>query len=243
MDLFPAIDLCGGSAVRLLRGDYDKMTVYSGEPTEVAADFRASGAEFLHLVDLDGAKNGGTPNAELIAKIIKESGLKAEVGGGIRSMAAAQGYLNAGAMRVIIGSAAVTDPDFLQAATNKYGDKIAVGVDLKDGCVALHGWREKSALNGFDFIEKLQKMGVKTVICTDISKDGAMQGVNAPLYRELKERFTLDIIASGGVTDMSDLLCLSEIGVSGAILGKSLYAGSIDLADAIRRIKGGGAKC
>lgn len=242
MDLFPAIDLRGGQAVRLLQGDYNKMTVYSSSPVEVAKAFKAAGAEYLHLVDLDGAKDGGTPNCDLIAQIVSESGLKVEVGGGIRSIEVVEKYLSAGAMRVIIGSAAVTDPDFLSAALAKYGERIAVGVDLKDGNVAIHGWTVTSVLDGFSFIEKLQQMGVKTVICTDISKDGAMQGVNAPLYKELKARFTLNIIASGGVTDMSDLLSLAEIGVGGAILGKSLYAGSIDLAQAIRTINGGGAK-
>ena len=242
MDLFPAIDLRGGEAVRLLRGDYDKMTVYSASPVEVAKTFAAAGASYLHLVDLDGAKDGGTPNAELIARIVGESGLKTEIGGGIRDMQAAEKYLAAGAMRVIIGSAAVTDPRFLEEAVSKYGEKIAVGVDLRDGAVAIHGWTEKSELNGFDFIEKLQKMSVKTVIVTDISKDGAMQGVNVPLYEELKKRFKLDVIASGGVTDMSDLDSLKNIGVRGAILGKSLYTGSIDLAEAVRRIERGEVK-
>ena len=238
MDLFPAIDLRGGQAVRLLKGDYEQMTVYSSSPVEVAKSFKAAGAEFLHLVDLDGAKDGGTPNAELIAQIVAESGLKVEVGGGIRSMEVVERYLSCGVMRVILGSAAVTDPAFLEQAVKKHGEKIAVGVDLRDGAVAIHGWTEKSELNGFDFIERLQELGVKTVIVTDISKDGAMQGVNAPLYKELKSRFTPDIIASGGVTDMSDLDALSKIGVRGAILGKSLYTGSIDLAAAVRRMKG-----
>lgn len=239
MDLFPAIDLRGGSAVRLYQGDYDKMTVYSASPLEVAKSFKADGAEYLHLVDLDGAKDGGARNRELIAQIVKESGLMVEVGGGIRNMDTVRDYLGLGVLRVIIGSAAVTSPDFLEAALAEYGEKIAVGVDLRDGSVAIHGWTEKSTLNGMDFIAKLEALGVKTVICTDISKDGAMQGVNAPLYKELKQRFKLDIIASGGVTDMSDLLLLSEIGVRGAILGKSLYTGSIDLKTAIEQMKRG----
>lgn len=239
MDLFPAIDLRGGSAVRLYQGDYDKMTVYSASPLEVAKSFKADGAEYLHLVDLDGAKDGGARNRELIAQIVKESGLMVEVGGGIRNMDTVRDYLGLGVLRVIIGSAAVTSPDFLEVALAEYGEKIAVGVDLRDGSVAIHGWTEKSALNGMDFIAKLETLGVKTVICTDISKDGAMQGVNAPLYKELKQRFKLDIIASGGVTDMSDLLLLSEIGVRGTILGKSLYTGSIDLKTAIEQMKRG----
>lgn len=237
MELFPAIDLRGGAAVRLLRGDYKQMTVYSTSPVEVAKSFAAAGARYLHLVDLDGAKDGGTPNCELIAQIVSESGLLTEVGGGIRNMQAVEHYLNAGARRVIIGSAAVTDPDFLREALLRFGEKIAVGVDLKDGCVAIHGWTETSRLDGYAFIESMQEMGVKTIICTDISKDGAMQGVNAELYRELKRRFSLDIIASGGVSGLSDLETLSRIGVRGAILGKALYTGGIKLEEAIARMK------
>ncbi|MBS7403239.1 MAG: 1-(5-phosphoribosyl)-5-[(5-phosphoribosylamino)methylideneamino]imidazole-4-carboxamide isomerase [Oscillospiraceae bacterium] len=237
MELFPAIDLRGGAAVRLLRGDYKQMTVYSTSPVEVAKSFAAAGARYLHLVDLDGAKDGGTPNCELIAQIVSESGLLTEVGGGIRNMQAVEHYLNAGARRVIIGSAAVTDPDFLREALLRFGEKIAVGVDLKDGCVAIHGWTETSRLDGYAFIESMQELGVKTIICTDISKDGAMQGVNAELYRELKRRFSLDIIASGGVSGLSDLETLSSIGVRGAILGKALYTGGIKLEEAIARMK------
>ena len=237
MELFPAIDLRGGAAVRLLRGDYKQMTVYSTSPVEVAKSFAAAGARYLHLVDLDGAKDGGTPNCELIAQIVSESGLLTEVGGGIRNMQAVEHYLNAGARRVIIGSAAVTDPDFLREALLRFGERIAVGVDLKDGCVAIHGWTETSRLDGYAFIESMQEMGVKTIICTDISKDGAMQGVNAELYRELKRRFSLDIIASGGVSGLSDLETLSSIGVRGAILGKALYTGGIKLEEAIARMK------
>lgn len=237
MELFPAIDLRGGAAVRLLRGDYKQMTVYSTSPVEVAKSFAAAGARYLHLVDLDGAKDGGTPNCELIAQIVSESGLLTEVGGGIRNMQAVEHYLNAGARRVIIGSAAVTDPDFLREALLRFGEKIAVGVDLKDGCVAIHGWTETSKLDGYAFIESMQELGVKTIICTDISKDGAMQGVNAELYRELKRRFSLDIIASGGVSGLSDLETLSSIGVRGAILGKALYTGGIKLEEAIARMK------
>ena len=237
MELFPAIDLRGGAAVRLLRGDYKQMTVYSTSPVEVAKSFAAAGARYLHLVDLDGAKDGGTPNCELIAQIVSESGLLTEVGGGIRNMQAVEHYLNAGARRVIIGSAAVTDPDFLREALLRFGEKIAVGIDLKDGCVAIHGWTETSRLDGYAFIKSMQEMGVKTIICTDISKDGAMQGVNAELYRELKRRFSLDIIASGGVSGLSDLETLSSIGVRGAILGKALYTGGIKLEEAIARMK------
>jgi len=237
MDLFPAIDLCGGKAVRLLRGDYDKMTVYSDKPIDVASEFKRAGADFLHLVDLDGAKAGRTKNFEVILKIVAESGLKVEVGGGIRSISTAEQYLNQGVMRVIIGTSAVTDPKFLLEVVKRFGDKVAVAVDIKDGMVATHGWTQTSSKSCFGFCQKLQSIGVKTIICTDISKDGAMQGVNVELYERLTESFTLDIIASGGVTTINDLVRLSGTGVRGAILGKSLYTGSINLAEAVAAMK------
>ncbi len=233
MELFPAIDLRGGAAVRLLRGDYKQMTVYSTSPVEVAKSFAAAGARYLHLVDLDGAKDGGTPNCELIAQIVSESGLLTEVGGGIRNMQAVEHYLNAGARRVIIGSAAVTDPDFLREALLRFGEKIAVGVDLKDGCVAIHGWTETSRLDGYAFIESMQEMGVKTIICTDISKDGAMVGTNRELYRELSRQFSVNIIASGGVSSIEDVKALKEMSLYGAIIGKAYYTKAISLKEAI----------
>ena len=237
MELFPAIDLFGGKAVRLLHGDYNDMTVYSEKPFEVACDFKSAGADYLHLVDLDGAKNGDTTNFEVIENIVSNSGLQVEVGGGIRNMEAVERYLALGVMRAIIGTAAVTDPKFLLEAVGKYGERIAVAVDIKDGFVATHGWLKTSNESCFDFCEKLQSIGVKTVICTDISKDGAMQGANNELYHSLSKRFSMDIIASGGVSSIDDLLRISETGVKGAILGKSIYTGSIDLKTAIMKMK------
>lgn len=234
MKLFPAIDIRDGRAVRLLRGDYAAMTVYSDDPAAVARGFADAGAEFIHIVDLDGARSGGTPNLELIGRIIAESGLKAEVGGGIRDLAAVKKYLELGVMRVIIGTAAVTDPQLLSAAVDEYGDAVAVGVDVRDGVVALKGWTESGGVGCFELCEKLQNEGVKTVICTDISKDGAMQGPNVELYRELKRRFSMELVASGGVTELNDLSQLLEAGADGAILGKSLYTGAIDLREALR---------
>ncbi|NCB73804.1 MAG: 1-(5-phosphoribosyl)-5-[(5-phosphoribosylamino)methylideneamino]imidazole-4-carboxamide isomerase [Clostridia bacterium] len=236
MDFLPAIDLFDGKAVRLLKGDYNKMTVYSDSPFELALEFKRAGAKYLHLVDLDGAKDGDTPNSELIAKIVAESGLKVEVGGGIRGISAAEKYLNLGVMRVIIGTAAVTDPEFLAEALSRFGERIAVAVDIKDGFVATHGWTQTSGESYLDFCEKLQNLGVKTLICTDISKDGALQGVNTELYESLTRNFSVDIIASGGVTDIDDLITLSKTGVRGAILGKALYAGRIDLAEAVSKL-------
>lgn len=233
MELFPAIDLCGGCAVRLFQGDFEQMTVYSDSPLETAKTFKMQGARFLHLVDLDGAKDGTNPNFEIIERIVRESGLLVEVGGGIRDMETVRRYLEIGVMRVIIGTAAVSNPGFLKEAVGAFGEKVAVGVDIRDGLVATHGWTQTSGRDCFEFCNWLQELGVKTVICTDISKDGAMKGPNVGLYSELSSRFSMDIIASGGVTVADDLTALKNAGAAGAILGKSLYTGSIKLDEAI----------
>lgn len=237
MYILPAIDLYDKKAVRLFRGDYDNMTVYSSSPVEVALKFAEAGAQYIHLVDLEGAKDGTMPNYDVIKSIVRESGLKAEIGGGIRDEEAVKAYIDAGVARVILGTAAVEDPEFLERAVNKYGDKIAVGVDLKDGYVAIKGWTEKSSLTGMDFCRNLQDMGVKTVIATDISKDGAMQGTNRLLYRKLREEFTMDIIASGGVSSIDDVIALKEMNCTGAIIGKAYYTGAIDLKEAVEVAK------
>ena len=239
MELFPAIDLIGGCAVRLVKGDYAQKTVYSDNPAEVAKSFAAAGAKYLHVVDLEGAKDGGTPNLETIQNIVENGGLLVEVGGGIRSEEVIQKYLDAGVFRGILGTAAVQNPAFLEEMVQKYGEKIAVGVDIKDGMVAIKGWTEVSAESCFDFCEKLQKIGVKTIICTDISKDGLLSGTNLELYKELSEKFSVDIVASGGVTTLDDVKKLAEMGMYGAILGKALYTGNIDLKAAVELTKGG----
>ncbi len=233
MHIFPAIDLYEGKAVRLLKGDYNQMTVYSDNPSEFAKDFEKQGAEYLHIVDLEGAKNGTTPNLDTIKRIVTECSLFVEVGGGIRSMDVIDRYISAGVNRVILGTAAVTDEEFLKKAVSKYKDKIAVGADIKDGYVAIKGWTEKSEYSCFDFCEKMQKMGVKNLICTDISKDGAMQGTNHELYRELSGRFDMNITASGGVSTISDVIKLSQLGIYGAIIGKAYYTGAISIKEAI----------
>ena len=237
MELFPAIDLIGGCAVRLVKGDYTQKTVYSENPGEVARSFAAAGAKYLHVVDLEGAKDGGTPNLETIRNIVETGGLLVEVGGGIRSEEVIQKYLDAGVFRVILGTAAVQNPAFLEEMVKKYGEKIAVGVDIKDGMVAIKGWTEVSAESCFAFCEKLQKIGVKTIICTDISKDGLLSGTNLELYRELSEKFSVDIVASGGVTTLDDVKKLADMGLYGAILGKALYTGNIDLKAAVELTK------
>ena len=237
MKIFPAIDLYSGKAVRLFKGDYSKMTVYSENPLEVARDFEQKGAEFIHFVDLEGAKDGTTPNFETVKSIAENTRLFTEIGGGIRSMETVEKYLGAGVDRVILGTAAVENQDFLKAAVNKYGEKIAVGVDIKDGFVAVKGWTEASSYSCFDFFEKMRETGVKTLICTDISKDGAMQGTNRELYRELAEKFDIDIVASGGVSTLDDIKALKKLGLYGAIIGKAYYIGAIDLKEALEAAK------
>ena len=234
MNIFPAIDLIDGCAVRLYKGDYARKTVYSDTPYDVAVSFAQAGAEYIHIVDLDGARDGSNANLETVREIVKRSGLKAEIGGGIRTKEAIEKYLGLGVMRVILGTAAVTDEDFLLSSVREYGDKVAVGVDVKDGFVAIKGWTEKSQLGCFEFCEKLRQIGVKTVICTDISKDGAMKGTNLDLYKQLSERFTMDIVASGGVSSIENVRALAQMNLYGAILGKALYTGAVDLSEAIR---------
>lgn len=233
MLIYPAIDLYQGQAVRLYRGDYSQVTVYSDDPLSVARDFAAQGASRIHLVDLEGARLGTTPNFDLIARIKKETGLFCEVGGGVRTMQTVEAYLSAGIDRVILGTAAVTDPEFLAAAAARYPDRIAVGADLREGYVAIHGWTEKSDRDGLSFCRKCQQAGVKTLICTDVSKDGAMQGTNRALYRQLTQSLRMDIIASGGVSTLEDIRALKALGLHGAILGKAYYTGAIRLSEAI----------
>jgi len=237
MIIYPAIDLYEGKAVRLYKGDYAQMTVYSDDPAHVAADFAAAGATHIHLVDLEGAKLGKPANLDVIRRILEKTDLFAEVGGGIRDLATIQSYLSIGIRRVILGTAAVTDPEFLKAALDAYGEKIAVGVDIKDGFVAIKGWTEKSQITAEDFFAQMEKLGVRTVICTDISRDGAMKGTNRELYRQLSQKFAIDLIASGGVSSMEDVKALTEMQLHGAIIGKAYYIGAIDLKEAIEVAK------
>lgn len=231
--VYPAIDLFGGKAVRLLRGDYNRMTVYSDRPIQVAEDFLAAGADHIHLVDLEGARTGVPGNSDAIADIIRSGPGFVQVGGGIRSLDTIERYLALGVSRVILGTAAVTDPAFLERALERHGEKIAVGVDLKDGFVAIKGWTETSALTADAFFAQMEALGVKTVICTDISRDGAMAGTNRPLYRGLASRYAMDLIASGGVSSLEDVAALRDMGLHGAILGKAYYTGAVDLKTAV----------
>ena len=237
MLIFPAIDLYDGKAVRLLKGDYSKMTVYSDNASEIANDFKNQGAQCLHLVDLEGAKDGTTPNISTVERIMKDCSLFTEIGGGIRNIETIKKYLEIGVDRVILGTAAVSDERFLIEAVQKFGDKIAVGADIKDGCAAIKGWTEKSQYSCFEFCEKMQNIGVKTLICTDISKDGAMLGTNYELYKELSDKFDMNITASGGVSSIDDVKSLAGLNLYGAIIGKAYYTGAISLKEAIEVAK------
>ena len=237
MYIFPAIDLYEGQAVRLYKGDYAQMTVYDSEPLNVARKFEEAGAQFLHMVDLEGARYGTTPNLKTIEKIVQNTQLFVELGGGIRSMETIEAYRSIGVNRLILGTAAVTEKGFVERAVAKYGDAIAVGADIKDGYVAIKGWTEKSQYTCFDFCEEMQSLGVRTLICTDVSKDGAMQGTNRELYKELSEKFNMQIVASGGVSTIDDVKALAEMELYGAIIGKAYYIGAIKLEEALEAAK------
>ena len=232
MQIFPAIDLSGGQVVRLYQGDYDQMTVYGADPCAVARDFIAAGAKYLHVVDLDGAKDGTLENFESIAAIAKQGGLYIEVGGGIRTEERIQQYLDLGVGRCILGTIAVKDFDFTARMAQKYGGKIAVGVDARDGYVAINGWKEVTDKKGMEFCEYLAGIGVKTVIYTDISRDGGLKGTNLEAYRQLAKIEGLDIVASGGISFEEEITALKET-TYGAILGKALYDGLLDLEKAL----------
>ena len=233
MYIFPAIDLYDGKAVRLYKGDYAQMTVYSENPMEIARDFEAAGARFIHMVDLEGARDGSTPNLSIVADVAQNTSLFVEIGGGIRDMETVEAYLSAGVSRVILGTAAVNNEAFLREAVERHGEKIAVGADVKDGYIAIKGWLEQSAYTLEAFMEKMQSIGVSTIICTDISKDGAMKGTNRELYRELSEKFRMNIVASGGVSTLEDVQALAAMDLYGAIIGKAYYTGAINLKEAI----------
>jgi len=233
MIIFPAIDLYDAKAVRLYKGDYSQMTVYSERPWEIGQDFAAKGASHIHIVDLEGAKNADTPNFDTVVRIKEASGLFCEIGGGIRSMDVIEKYLEAGIDRVILGTAAVRDEELLRKSLDRYGSRIAVGIDIRDGKAAINGWLEKSEYDAFELCGKMKDLGVSTIICTDISKDGAMKGTNRQLYRELSQKFRINITASGGVSSIDDVKYLAGLDLYGAIIGKAYYTGDIDLSEAV----------
>ena len=232
MIIFPAIDLYGGKAVRLYKGDYSRMTVYSDSPLEVAKDFWKKGAEQVHIVDLMGARDGGTPNLEMVKEIIREIPF-VEIGGGIRTMEAIASYIDAGASRVILGTAALENRELLAEALRQYGEKIAVGADIREGCISVKGWTETSSVTVDDFFADMEALGVCNIICTDISKDGDMSGTNRELYSRLSHSYSVRITASGGVSTLDDVCALRKMGLYGAIIGKAYYTGAIALKEAI----------
>lgn len=233
MILFPATDIIGGKAVRLLRGDYDKMTVYNDDPLAVAKDFEQSGCRAIHMVDLEGARDGGTPNLETVRRVAGNTGLFVEIGGGIRSMDTVEKYFSIGVDRVILGTAAVEDESFLRNAVEKYGKKIAVGADIRDGYVSIKGWKVQSSYTLEAFCQKMQDIGVDTLICTDISKDGAMGGTNRAMYERLLNDYSMNFTASGGISSLDDIRALTEMGIQNAIIGKAYYTGDIRLPEAV----------
>ena len=238
MLIFPAIDLYKGEAVRLLRGDYENMTVYDSQPVNTAKKFSDSGAEWIHIVDLEGAKTGEPVNLDTILRIHSESGLKCEVGGGVRDLRVIEKYINSGIDRIILGTAAITDKKLLTSAIKNFSSgKIAVGVDIRAGLVAVKGWREDSGVNAFDFCSELESIGVNFIICTDISRDGAMKGTNRQLYKDLSAKFNMNITASGGVSTLDDIKSLARMNLYGAIIGKAYYTGAINLSQAIEAAK------
>ena len=233
MILFPAIDILSRKAVRLYKGDYNQVTVYSDKPWKFAEDFVTRGCSAIHIVDLDGARSGETVNIEIVKRISEVKGLYSEIGGGIRNMETVEKYLDAGVSRVILGTAALQNPVFLKEAVNKYGSKIAVGVDLKDGKVAVKGWLETSEKDGIEFLKELEEIGVESVIVTDISRDGAMKGTNLELYERIKNEVSLKVTASGGVSSLEDIKALKALDIYGAIIGKAYYTGAIKLEEAL----------
>ena len=237
MIILPAIDLFHGQAVRLLRGDYSKMTVYDPEPVNTAMKFKSEGAQWIHVVDLEGAKSGEAVNIDTVMRIREACGLKCEAGGGVRDMAAVERYVNSGIDRVILGTSAVNDEEFLREAVKNFAERIAVGVDIKNGNVAVKGWLEDSGVNALAFCQKMQDIGVKTLISTDISRDGAMIGTNRSLYAELSKTLSINIIASGGVSSLDDVKALSSLGLHGAIIGKAYYTGAVKISEAIEAAK------
>ena len=234
MKLFPAIDLVGGKAVRLYKGDYAQMTVYDDDPLTTARNFEAAGAEYVHMVDLEGARDGGTPNFDTVRRVVENTGLFVEIGGGIRDMEVVERYLSAGVKRVILGTAAIADEAFTREAIDRFGPTVALGADVRDGEVAIRGWLELSGMTLDAFCEKYQRMGARTLICTDISRDGAMRGTNRELYARLQQKYEMDIVASGGVSSLEDVKALARLGLYGAIIGKAYYTGAIDLEQAIK---------
>ena len=233
MRRYPAIDIIDGACVRLVQGDYSQKTKFADDPCEIAVRWQNEGGEFIHIVDLDGARNGEMPNFDLIVRIADKLNIPIEVGGGVRNMECVEKYLDNGVNRVIIGTSALSNPDFVKEAVAKYGERIVVGIDAKDGMVAVNGWEEVSTTSAIDLAKQMEKIGVKTIIYTDIATDGMLKGPNVKAMEEMTEAVSIDVVASGGVSSVDDIEKLKGTGVEGAIVGKALYTDTLCLNDAI----------
>ena len=242
MLILPAIDLYEGKAVRLAKGDYARMTVYNDDPVAVAHGFKLAGATAVHVVDLEGARNGEPANFGVIERIARESGLEVRIGGGVRTADTVKRYLDIGVKIVILGTAAVTTPDFVSDMTRIFGGAVAVSIDIRDGRAAIKGWTETSELDALDFCRAIEDLGIKTIVCTDISKDGMLGGTNMELYRTIRQNVSVDLVASGGITTLGEIRGLSALGMNAAILGRAIYTGDLDLKEAISAAGEGVAK-
>ena len=238
MRIYPAIDIKDGKCVRLLKGEFDKVTVFGDDPVEMALKWEKQGGEFIHVVDLDGAVKGHGVNAEIIKKICQSVGVPVQTGGGIRTMEDIEAKLACGINRVIIGTKAVSDAEFVKRAVEKYGDRIVIGIDAKDGMVAVEGWEKTSDFKAVEFAQKMEEIGVKTIVYTDIATDGTLAGPNIDAMREMAENTSMDIIASGGVGSLEHIKSLVPTGVEGVIVGRAIYTGNVDLAEAVKKVKG-----
>ncbi len=233
MIIFPAIDMKDGKCVRLEQGLFDKVTVFGEDPVEMAKKWESEGAEFLHLVDLDGAKDGVPKNLEIIKNICKAIQIPIQLGGGIRDKETVKILLDAGVNRVILGTVAINDRDLLVDLVKEYGERIVVSIDAKEGLVAVNGWVNVSEVQSIDLVKDLEEIGVKTIVYTDIAKDGMMEGPNFDIYNTIREQSNIDVIASGGVSSIDNVKKLSEMNMYGAIIGKALYTNDIKLKDAL----------
>lgn len=233
MRIYPAVDIKQGKCVRLLQGRFSDVTVYSDSPVEMAKKWEQLGAQYIHLVDLDGALTGQMVNSSVIREIANTVNVPVQLGGGIRSMEAIQAMLGNGVTRVILGTSAVNSPHLVKQAVEQYGEKIVIGIDAKDGKVAVEGWEKVSDFTAVEFAKKMQSLGVKTIVYTDISRDGMLQGPNITAMKEMVKHLKIDVIASGGVSSIDDLRALKKTGVEGAIVGKALYTGNLDLKEAL----------
>ena len=237
MRIYPAIDIKDGKCVRLLQGRFSDVTVYGDDPVAMAKKWETLGGEWIHVVDLDGALKGHGVNADIIKRLCASVSVPVQTGGGIRTMEDIEAKLQCGIRRVIIGTKAVSSPEFIQKAVEKYGDKIVVGIDAKDGYVAVEGWEKCSEFTAVDFAKQMAALGVRTIVYTDIATDGTLQGPNVEAMREMAAAVDADVIASGGIGSLEHIQSLADTGVEGVIVGRALYSGAVDLKKALEVVR------